>query len=134
MTAPAGKPHRGSASPEEHRRNLAEAAEAGKRLAEHSMTERQRRALVRAFQAPLLPPNRTRRWQKKKLTRACQDYEKGLRGVALYAAHIVGWSRLSHDSRMVRSQRLLKSIRRRQSRAKRVATKPAIMPATKPGE
>ena len=133
MAAPAKPSRSRAAAPEEHRRNLAEAAEAGKRLAGHS-SERQARAYVRAFQAQLLPPCHPRRWRKKKLTRACQDYENGQRGIALFRKHIPRWDKLSHDSRTVRSQRLMASIRRRQSRAKRTATKPAIVPATKPLE
>ena len=135
MAAPRAKSNRSRAtSPEAHRRNLAQAAEAGKRLAENAISERERRALVRVFRNELLPPNRPRRWRKNKLTRARQDYENGMRGIRLYSKHIAGWNRLSQDSRTVRSQRLLKSIRRRQSRAKRAATKPAIGTATKPVE
>jgi hypothetical protein len=133
MAAPVGKSrsNRRPASPEEHRRYIAEAAEAGRQLAQNPMSERQARAYVRVFQAQLLPPNRPRRWQKKKLTRACEDYQRGMRGIELFSKHIPRWSRLGYYERTVKSERLLKSIKRRQSREKRAATKQAGLPATK---
>jgi hypothetical protein len=135
MAAPAERSRSNRSASERVRLHIAAATECAGQIAQDGgLSERQRRSILHAFRRVLLPTNRPRRWRKKKLTRACEDYEKGMRGGALFQKHIPRWDRLGCDSRTVRSWRLMASIRKRQSREKKTRTKQATVPATKPLE
>jgi len=117
MAAPAERPDRNDAL----RLHVAAAEEAARQIAQDDRLHmRQRRAIVKAFRAILLPSDpRRRRRQKRKIARAAyEDSRKGLRGIALFQKYIPRWSRMNRYERKCKEQTLLASIRQRKHREK----------------
>jgi hypothetical protein len=123
MAAPSERPDRNDAL----RLHVAAAEEAARQIAQDGrLNKRQRRAVVKAFRAILLPSDpRRRRRQKKKIARAAyEDSKRGMHGIQLYQKYIPGWIRMNRYKRKCKEQTLRASIRQRKHREKNSVTKP----------
>src|SRR5215831_1211577 len=119
MAAPE-KPHRRAAEAERLRPHFQTAEEAAERIAQDgSLSARQRRAVVRAFRRVLLPPGPPGRRESEQVTRAYRDWRAGVRGIALFKAHIPRWTGLNYYARQFKAQRLMQAIRKRRHREKK---------------
>jgi|SRR5215831_11566209 len=130
MAAPAEK-NRRAASAEEHRQHVAQAAEAGRRIAECAMSERQARALVKAFKSQLLPPRPRGRRDTERITKAYEDWKSGLRRDALFEKHIPRWKRMGYYERDHKRHRLMSSITKRRRKEEKAQAEAQAASATK---
>ena len=73
---------------------------------------------VTAFRRALIPPRRPGRRLKAQITAAHRDWKNGVRGVALYTAHIPGWAKHSEWRHKGEARALMDAIRSRERREK----------------
>jgi hypothetical protein len=86
-----------------------------------------------ALRRVLFPPRRPGRKCKEAVTRAHIDWKNGLRGVALYRAHIPGWEKHSSWRRTAEARALMDAIRTRDRRERRGARDKPEPPTSPPG-
>jgi hypothetical protein len=72
--------------------------------------------VVRAFQQQVLPRSRPGRRRSKQITRAYEDWQNGVRAVALGAKHIPRFGKLGYWERKVKMRNLFEAIRARRRR------------------
>jgi hypothetical protein len=101
------------------------AVAAGQQIAKdfQSLGHRQRLRVARVFRRQLFPPRSPGRKRSNRITAAHTDWKAGLRGVALYRKHILGWGRHGYWRRKAESRALLDAIR---ARSRREQAKPRI--------
>jgi hypothetical protein len=80
-----------------------------------------RRKIVTAFRAVMIPKRRPGRKPSKAVTAAYADWRSNMRGVALFRKHILNWERLSRWRRQAEQRSLMDAIysRNRRERAHR---------------
>ena len=109
-------------------RLAAEAGAAVCKLSGGNLTARERRAVLAAFRRTLAPPRKRGRKQAARISRACEDWKRGTRGVRLYNAHIPGWDSMSRWRRREMERRLMAAIRTRHRRTQRANGQPIPSP------
>jgi hypothetical protein len=72
--------------------------------------------LVSVFRSAVVPKRKPGRRPKAQVTAALADWKRGVRGEALFRAHIRGWERMSRWRRQCEERALMEAIR---SRARR---------------
>jgi hypothetical protein len=73
---------------------------------------------VRAFQRALVPARKRGRRRIHRITTAHEDRKRGVRGLALYTAHIPGYLTFNSWRRSCEARRLMEAIRSRERREK----------------
>ena len=71
---------------------------------------------VTLFRRALIPPKRPGRKPKEAVTAAHRDFETGMRGSALYRAHIPGWEKHNRYRRKYEERALMAAINTRKRR------------------
>ena len=95
------------------------AHDAGSRIAVDlgsSLGPSDRRKVLITFRRTLFPAKRPGRRRKDAVTAAHRDWKNGVRGLALYRAHIPGWDKHHHYRRQSESRALMDAIRSRERR------------------
>jgi hypothetical protein len=94
------------------------ATDAGQQIAANcqGLTRRERLHVSNAFRRQLIPPGKPGRKRSSKITAAYMDWKEGVRGVALYRKHILGWDRHNYWRRKVESRALMDAIHTRERR------------------
>ncbi len=77
---------------------------------------KERAKVLAAFRYNLFPPARRGRKRMKRITEAHKDWKAGVRGVALYRAHIPGWEKHNRFRRKAEEKALRDAIRSRERR------------------
>jgi hypothetical protein len=95
----------------------------------------ERRKVVTAFRAVMIPKRRAGRKPSEALTAAYTDWKANIRGVALFRKHISNWERLSRWRRQAEQRSLMDAIysrnRRQRTRSKPIKTD-ELMPCAAP--
>ena len=80
------------------------------------LTREQCLKLVSAFRAGVVPRRRAGRRPQPQVTAAYLDWKMGMRGVALFRKHILGWDKHNRYHRIGEQKELLDAIRSRYRR------------------
>jgi hypothetical protein len=80
-----------------------------------------RRKVLIAFRGTLFPARRPGRRRKERITAAHQDWKNGMRGLALYRAHIPGWERHNRYRRQSEARALMDAVRTRDRRRRGIS-------------
>jgi hypothetical protein len=91
--------------------------------------ERGERVKVLAtFRRTLFPRRRSGRRPKESITAAHRDWKNGVRGIALYKAHIPRWEKHNHWKRRGEERALMDAIRKRERRERTPRRDAGAMP------
>lgn len=75
-----------------------------------------RRKVLGTFRRTLFPAQRPGRRRSARVTAAHRDWKNGMRGPALYRAHIPGWDKHNHYRRQSEARALMDAVRTRERR------------------
>jgi hypothetical protein len=79
--------------------------------------------LGRTFASAVTPKKKRGRPRMLRITRACEAYAAGMRGVPLYSAFISRWNKLTRLRRQAEERKLMAAIRSRYRRDARRAAR-----------